>query len=157
MMTHHMQYLRNAYLQLLNADPNKPISFQKCCKEAIKNKNWVGIRTITNSKTVMQWNLIFRVKENVPHPNIFIEMDTTYRSPFLDTFPVVKLQIVQWSIENIGNTSCEWRWIKCVGFLNCERKKKAMRDIEISSLKNVTNLRRICTDACTWLKLLQLN
>ncbi len=69
MMTHHMHYLQNAYLQLLNADTNQPISFQECCKEKIKKLNKVGIRTITNSKTVMQWNQIFRVNENFPHPN----------------------------------------------------------------------------------------
>ena len=107
LMTHRMHYLRNAYLQLLNVDTSKPISFQECCEEAIKKMNEVGIRTITNSKTVMQWNRIFRVNENFPHPNIFIEMDKTYRSPFLDTFPEAKLQIIQWGKENIGNISCE--------------------------------------------------
>ena len=34
-------------------------------------------------------------------------MDKTYRSPFLDTFPEVKLQIIQWARENIGNISYE--------------------------------------------------
>ena len=83
------------------------MKFRECSENTIKKMHDIGIRKIANSKTVMQWNQNFRVAENFPHPNIYIQMNKTYQSPFLETFPEVKLEIIQWTRKNIGSINCE--------------------------------------------------
>ena len=82
-----------AYLNVLNYNIDEPISFKKCCKQAIKQLSEVGLNVITNYRTIMKWNRVFRTNEMFPHPNYYVEMGKTDQPVFLETFPEVKVEL----------------------------------------------------------------
>ena len=51
-----IQYLRMAYLNVLDSDLNKPVSFKTCCDKAMAQMSEVGVKLIKNANTLMQWN-----------------------------------------------------------------------------------------------------
>ena len=106
-MIQKLQYLRMAYLNVLNSNIDEPISFRKCCEEAIKQMSEIGVNVITNYRTIMIWNRIFRTKEIFPHPNYYIEMGKSDQPVFLETFPEVKLELNEWVQQNLCNLNCE--------------------------------------------------
>ena len=69
-----IHYLRMAYFNMLNSDLNEPVLFKECCKKLIKQMHEIGVKIISDYKTIMVWNRIFRVNEIFPHPNYYIEM-----------------------------------------------------------------------------------
>ena len=88
-------------------DPQDRHSFEKCCEEAINSLKQVGIKFIHSPKIIMKLNHYFRNNNTFPHPNIQVELDRQYESPFLETFPEVKIQIREWASKNLSDLSCD--------------------------------------------------
>ena len=61
----------------------------------------IGIKVITNYKTVMTKNRVFRVNKMFPHPNNYIEMGKTDEPLFLESFPEAKIKLNEWARLNI--------------------------------------------------------
>ena len=106
-MLQKIQYLRMAYLNVINSDLNKIVSFKTCCDEAIKQMSQVGVSYIRNANTIMQWNRIFRNNEIFPHPNIYVEMGKSETPLFLETFPEVKVELSKFARNNVNQLNCE--------------------------------------------------
>ena len=53
-MIQKIQYLRMAYINLINSDLNNVVSFKTCCEQAIKQMGKVGVKHIQNTNTIMQ-------------------------------------------------------------------------------------------------------
>ena len=68
MMLQKIQYLRMAYLNVINLDLNSSVSFKTCCDQAIQRMGQFGVKYIKNGNTIMQWNRIFRRNEIFLHP-----------------------------------------------------------------------------------------
>ena len=57
----------------------------------------MGTNIIKKSKTIMEWNRLFRTKELFPYLNIYIEMGEVWRTFVLETFSEVKIQLSKWA------------------------------------------------------------
>ena len=106
-MMQKIQYLRMAYLNVINSDLNTTISFKTCCDKAIEQMGEVGIKYIKNGNTIMQWNRVFRKNEIFPHPNIYVEMGKSENPLFLETFPEVRIELNKFARNNVKGLSCE--------------------------------------------------
>ena len=106
-MLQKIQYLRMAYLNVINSDLNKTVSFKTCCDQAIKQMSQVGVSYIKNANTIMQWNRIFRRSEIFPHPNIYVEMGKSETPLFIETFPEVRVELSKFARNNINQLNCE--------------------------------------------------
>ena len=104
---HRMQYLRLTYLKVLNMDPDKRCSFKMCCELAIEHLKEVGIKFIHSPKYLMKLNRYFRQNNKLPHPNIQVELDRQYRSPFLEMFPEAKIELKEWALKNLSVLNCD--------------------------------------------------
>jgi len=102
-----LQYLRNAYLNVLQKNSNTKFSFKECCDQSLQQMSLVGTNLIKSGKTIMQWNRIFRTKELFPHPNVYIEMGKSDVPLFLETFPEVKIELSKWAKANMTWFSCD--------------------------------------------------
>ena len=87
-----IHYLRMSYLNVLDSDLNKLVSFKTCCEKALAQMSEVGVKLIRNANILMQWNCVFRKHEMFPHPNIYVEMGKTETPIFLETFPEIKIK-----------------------------------------------------------------
>jgi len=96
-----------AYLNVLNSNIDEPISFRKCCEKAIKQLSEIGVHVITNHRTIMIWNRVFRTNEMFPHPNYYVEMGKTEEPAFLESFPEVKMELSKFAKLNMQNLNCE--------------------------------------------------
>ncbi len=94
MILQRIQYLQMAYLNVLNSNIDEPISFRKCCEQAIKQiMSEIGIHVMTNYRTIMIWNRVFRTNEMFPHPHYYVEMGKTEQPVFLESFPEVQMEL----------------------------------------------------------------
>ena len=64
-----------AYLNVLDSDLNKSVSFKTWCDKAMAQMSEVGVKLMKNANTLMQWNCIFREHEMFPHPSIYVEKE----------------------------------------------------------------------------------
>ncbi len=55
----------------------------------------------------MKLNRYFRKNDTFLHPNIQVEMDQKYESPFLEMYPEVKMQLKEWGAKNLSVLNCE--------------------------------------------------
>ena len=108
MILQRIQYLQMAYLNVLNSNIDEPISFRKCCEQAIKQiMSEIGIHEMTNYRTIMIWNRVFRTNEMFPHPHYYVEMGKTEQPAFLESFPEVQMELSKFAKLNIQNLNCE--------------------------------------------------
>ena len=103
---HWAEYLRLTYINVLKMDPEDRYSFEKCCEDAIVSLKSVGIKFINSPKIIMKLNKYFRKNDTFSHPNIQVEMDWTYESPFSETYPEVKKQLREWCTKKLSLLNC---------------------------------------------------
>ena len=80
---------------------------KKCCEQAIEDLRKVGIKFIHSPKSLIKLNRYFCLSNTFPHPNIQVELDRQYESPFLKTDPEAKTQLREWATKNISVLNCD--------------------------------------------------
>ena len=89
-------------MNVLKMNSEDRYSLKKCREKAIEDLRKDGIKPIHSPKSLMRLNRYFRLSNTFPHPNIQVELDWQYESPFLETYPEAKTQLREWTTKNIS-------------------------------------------------------
>jgi hypothetical protein len=79
----------------------------KCCQEACKKLNDLGMLQARSYKTVAVWNMTYRQFEGFPHPNPYIQCGKRPLPRLFEVFPDAKDQIVSFALKNLAKLTIE--------------------------------------------------
>ena len=99
-------FLKQAYLAVLNLDSCEKIHVKDCCEKAVKKCIEFGLKKINSPKILMKLNRYYRENKTFPHPNLVVELDCNYSSPFLDSFPEFRIRLRKWATQNLAKMNC---------------------------------------------------
>ena len=101
-------FLKQAYLAVLSLESCEKIHFEDHCENATEKCNEFGLKKIISPKVLMKQNRYFWDNETFPHPNLTIQLDCKYSSPFLDSFPEFRIRLRKWVTQNFLKMNCEY-------------------------------------------------
>jgi len=82
-------------------------TWHQCCTEACNTMNALGFKQASCSKTIANWNIVFRKLECFPHPNLFVQCGKRPLPRLLEMFPDAKGQIIAYAVKNLATLSIE--------------------------------------------------
>ena len=82
-------------------------TWRRCCNEACRLLNSLGLNQALFYKTVTIWNHVFRKFECIPHPNPLVQCGKQPLPRLLEIFPDTKEQIVAFGVRNLATLIIE--------------------------------------------------
>jgi len=76
-------------------------TWQDCCEKSIEVLCQVGIDQVQHFCTLQAWHTYFKVGENFPHPNPFVELDKEVQPKFFRVYPEAREELRHWANQNL--------------------------------------------------------